>query len=270
MTVDIAVSATTFTWELTGDGTMLVTLNRPGRLNALSATMQGELTTFWRAVREQPEVRVIVLTGAGRAFCAGADTSELEDEVHPSGSIGVAALEFCPGRVLDVPVIVALNGLCIGGGLNFIADADIVIASEEAWLSDPHVTMGQVSGPEVLQLAAKVGPRAVTQLALSGSRFRMSAERALQAGLVNEVVATAALPDRAREVAEAVAAQSPTAVRRTLAILRRRARAPIADELDHAWSAVVAQWTHPDSLEGPTAFVEKRAPRWLTPEVDRS
>jgi enoyl-CoA hydratase/carnithine racemase len=255
----------TFLWEADG-GILTVTLNRPDRLNALSSQLQSELAAFWARVRDEPELRCVILTGAGRAFSAGADTADLSSGRRPDATIGVHALDFCPGRVLDVPVIVAINGMCVGGALNFLADADIALAAEDAWFTDPHVTMGQVSGPEALQLAAKASFFAVTQLALSGNRFRMTAERAWQAGLLSEVVASGQLLARAREVATMIAAQSPTAIRATLAIQRRRVREPVAGYLDDAWAAVVRQWGHPDAMEGPAAFIEKRAARWAQPD----
>jgi enoyl-CoA hydratase/carnithine racemase/ketosteroid isomerase-like protein len=254
----------TFLWERDG-ALLIVTLNRPDRLNALSRALQLELAEFWPKVQADSGVRCVIITGAGRAFCAGADIADLTTGTRPRSDIGVNALNFCPGRCLDVPVIVAINGLCVGGALNFLADADIAIASEYAWFTDPHVSQGQVSGPEMLQLAAKTSFFAVSQLALSGSALKVAAGQALAAGLVAEVVPDDRLLERAREIGNAIAAQSPTAVRATLRILRRRVREPIAAELDQAWAAVVGQWSHPDAMEGPAAFAERRPPRWTDP-----
>ena len=254
----------TFLWQA-DEGIVTVTLNRPERLNALARQMQLELARFWAALRGEPGLRCVILTGAGRAFCVGADTADMAAAVRPDSDIGLNALNFCPARSVDVPVILALNGMCVGGALNFLADADITIASADAWLSDYHVTMGQVSGPLVVQLASKVTFSAVAQLALCGSQYRMSAQRALAANLVSEVVAAADLMPRATAVARMIAAQSPAAVRETLRILRRRAREPVAQELTDAWAAVIRQWSHPDAIEGPRAFAEQRPPRWQVP-----
>jgi enoyl-CoA hydratase/carnithine racemase/ketosteroid isomerase-like protein len=254
----------TFRWERDG-ALLIVTLNRPDRLNALSRALQLELAEFWPKVQADSGVRCVIVTGAGRAFSAGADIADLTTGTRPRSDVGVHALDFCPGRCLDVPVIVAVNGLCVGGALNFLSDADIVVASEHAWFTDPHVSQGQVSGPEMLQLAAKTSFFSVTQMALSGSALRVRADRALAAGLVAEVVPHDRLLERAKEIGNEIAAQSPTAVRATLRILRRRARGPIAAELDQAWAAVVDQWSHPDAMEGPAAFAERRAPRWADP-----
>ena len=247
---------------------LVVTLNRPDSLNAISRQVQDDLARLWPVVAKDPTIRCVIFTGAGRAFSAGADTSDLEAANRPDKKLGVDALNFCPGRNLDIPVIVAINGLCVGGGLNFLADADIAIMAEGAFLTDPHVTMGQVSGPEVLQIAAKVNFMAVSMMALCGSKFRMQADRALRAGLVAEVVPGEQLMDRALEIAQMVSAQSPTAIRKTLKVLRGRARNPIKEELPAAWDAVVSQWGHPDTVEGPKAFMEKRAAEWDTPDLE--
>jgi enoyl-CoA hydratase/carnithine racemase len=256
----------TFTWRA-DDGIVTVTLNRPERLNALARQVQLELAGFWAALKDEPGLRCVVLTGAGRAFCVGADTADMAAAVRPDSGIGLDALNFCPARSVDVPVILALNGMCLGGALNFLADADITIASDQAWLSDYHVTMGQVSGPPTVALASKVSVTAVAPLALCGSAYRMSAQRALAANLVSEVVPAAELMPRAAAVARMIAAQSPTAVRETLRILRRRAREPVEAELRDAWAAVIRQWSHPDAIEGPRAFAEKRPARWQEHDV---
>lgn len=249
------------------DGVLSVTLNRPDQLNALSFPMQRELADAWAAAQGDPEVRCVLLTGAGRAFCAGADVADLA-AMTATRSAGMQRVEFCPAASLDVPVVVAVNGLCIGAGLRFIADADVVIASEQAWFSDPHVTVGQVGTPVALALAEKASSAAVAQLFLSGSRFRMSADRALAAGLLGEVVAAGELAARALEIATWIAAQSPTAIRATVAALRRRHRAALGDHVAQAWAEVDRQQSHPDAAEGGRALSEGRAPRWTGP-VDR-
>jgi enoyl-CoA hydratase/carnithine racemase len=256
-------------WRL-ADGILRVTLNRPHRLNALSRRLQDELAAFWREARLRRDIRCVILTGNGRAFSVGADVDDLQNAVRPDTSDGIAPLNFCPSRHVDVPVIVAINGMCLGGALNFLADADIAIAADTAWFSDPHVTMGQVSGPEVLQLAAKASFKSVAQLALSGAPYRISAQRALELQLISEVVPADELSRRADEIATMIAAQSPTAIRATLSILRRRVREPIAAELQSAWDLVVAQWQHPDAKEGPAAFGEKRPARWEPVQVEPS
>jgi enoyl-CoA hydratase/carnithine racemase len=174
-----------------------------------------------------------------------------------------------PARVLPVPVIGAINGLCVGGGLQFLADADFAIASDQAWFSDPHVTMGQVAAVEHLRLVAKLPAPAIVQLMLLGAGYRMSAEQAHAAHLVTEVVPADRLLERALELARGVAAQSPTAVRVSLEFIRNFLRRQVAEDVEVAWRAVEQQRLHPDAAEGPRAFAEKRAPHWASTAVLR-
>ena len=113
-----------------------VVLDRPERLNALSAALMDELTASWVDLARREDLRCVVLTGNGRAFCAGADTGLLASDRAPRGAGLDGELSFVPGRVLEVPVVVAVNGVCAGGGLHFVADADIVIAATSASFVD--------------------------------------------------------------------------------------------------------------------------------------
>jgi enoyl-CoA hydratase/carnithine racemase len=240
------------------DGVLTVTLHRPSRLNALSVSLQRELAGLWARVRGDAGIRCIVVTGAGRAFCAGADAADLEAMTRDRGRI-----EFCPAACVDVPVLVAVNGLCLGAGLRLVADADLAIASDLAWFSDPHVSVGQLGTPVALALAEKCSAAAVARLFLSGSSFRMPAGQALSAGLVSEVVAPGELGRRATEIAAAVAAQSPVATRATVAALRRRHREALGTQVAQAWAEVARQRAHPDAAEGARALKEGRPARWI-------
>jgi enoyl-CoA hydratase/carnithine racemase len=245
-------------------GVLTVTLNRPERRNAVGLAMQRELSALWASMRDdtggdETGVRCIVVTGAGDAFCAGADTADLAEMTGPSAS---GRIEFCPAATVPVPVIVAVNGLCVGAGLRFVADADIVLAAESAWFSDPHVSLGQLGLPVALALAEKASATSVAQLFLSGRRHRLSATSAHAAGIVSEVVPDDELVRRAAEVAAEVAAQSPAAVRATVAALRRRHRLALGGQIDEAWAQVAAQRGHPEAVAGLAAALERRAPSW--------
>ncbi len=251
------------------DGILQVSLDRPDRLNALSLDLQHELESLWRRVAADPSVRVVVLTGAGRAFSAGADTSELDRlrEVSTQGS-GQPRIRYLPAEVVEVPVMLAVNGLCVGGALRFVADADVVLAAESAWFSDPHVSLGQTSGPCALQLAARSSSAAVAPLVLAGSRYRMPALEAQRVGLVSEVLPDEELADRALLLAEMIAAQSPTAVRTTLRLLRARTRGQIEPLLAEAWGAIDRMWQHPDSREAARALAAGESPVWQNPDLE--
>ena len=167
---------------------LTVTLNRPEQRNAFTDPMRFEMRDFWIEVREDRAVRCVVVTGAGKGFCAGADMGDLDGERAPLGDDIHDELAFLPGRWLDVPVIVAVNGVCAGGGLHFVADADIVIASEAAWFTDPHVGVGQVSGIEAPSLGLRVPVSMLARMVLLGRHERWDAHQALALGLVTEVV----------------------------------------------------------------------------------
>jgi enoyl-CoA hydratase/carnithine racemase len=244
------------------DGVVLVRLNRPDRLNALSAGLMNELTATWSALARRPDLRCVVLTGTGRAFCAGADAGLLAGSRAPRGADLDDELSFVPGRLLDVPVVVAVNGVCAGGGLHFVADADVVIASASATFLDPHVSVGQVSGIEPASLALRLPLGIALRMALLGSAERLPAQRAYDLGLVSELTSEEDLTGRALAIAAAIAAASPAAVQATRRSARRLAAQLTEPAMREGWAAVQRHWDHPDAAEGPRAFAQRRAPAW--------
>jgi len=247
--------------------TAIVTLNRPDRLNALSAGMIAQLPEVWSRIVKEADIRSIILTAKGRGFCVGMDLKKVSERgaFRPPKSNKVAeALKLTPlNNDVWLPTIVAVNGVCAGGGLHFIADADIVIASENAWFVDPHVTHGQASALEPISLAPRIGLNNALRFAMLGKSGRLDANEALRLGLADEVVPVDRLLDRAMEVAESLAAQSPSAVEATKRAARSSLELPFSQAMQVAWDLVMAQRTHPDALEGPAAFAEKREPRWV-------
>ena len=250
------------------DGVAIITLNRPDRLNAINSAMSRELPQAWRAVMNDPEVVVAVLTGAGeKALCTGFD---MHDFASGATEVGDPALR---GRLASVqfnaiqcgcwkPVITAVNGMCCGGGLHFVADSDVTIAAENATFFDTHVKVGLVMGLEAVGLARRIPLDWVMRLSLVGGGERIDARKALEIGLVSEVVPAANLLDRAREVADLIKGHSPTALARTKRAIWQSLDRGLEDGLEHAWSIIQDHNQHPDSNEGARAFVEKRAPRW--------
>jgi enoyl-CoA hydratase/carnithine racemase len=248
------------------DGSLVVTLNRPARANALTERLMGDLRKLWAAVATAPWVRSVILTGAGSAFCAGADAAMLSEPRTSIGADAAEELSFVPGPHLDVPVIVAVNGVCAGGGLHFVADADVAIASETARFIDPHVTVGQVSGLEPLELLLRARRDVVVRMALLGRSEKLDARAAHAAGLVSEVVAPDDLLPHALALGARIAEGSPEAIRITRATIRAFEAELLRPHLDAGWRAVQDHWPHPDAHEGPVAFLEKRAPRWAGAE----
>lgn len=239
---------------------LTVTLNRPSKLNSFDTVMRAELSELWASTNDLAGLRCIVITGSGRAFCTGADVSAMNEDRGGAPTVG-EELGYLP-RHVPVPVITAVNGICAGGGLHFLAEADFAIAAENATFVDPHVSVGQVSGLEPISLMLRMGEQALTRMVLLGSRERIPAVDALRVGLVTEVVPADVLDARARELAAMVATNSPSAVARSLVAIRTLRRRLIEGDMDLAWTSIQDQWTHPDAVEGPRAFGEKRPPRW--------
>jgi len=188
---------------------------RPEKLNAYDDRMRHEFRTAYRQHEEDPEVRVIVHAAVGRAFQVGAD---MDDLAEGAGRYEREVREFDLGLTpwhlgVRKPVVIAINGVCAGGGLHWLADGDVVLAASDATFVDPHVTVGQVSAIEPICLARRAPFEAVMRLALIGSAERVSAERARELGLVSEVIDP---PERlhaaAQEVAERIAANDPEVV----------------------------------------------------------
>jgi enoyl-CoA hydratase/carnithine racemase len=246
-----------------------VTLHRPDKLNALDRELMDGLRALWAALARDQALRCVIVTGSGRGFCSGADLDLLRDSREDATPAVAAELSFLPGRQLDVPVICAVNGVCAGGGLHFVGDADIAIASEEASFLDPHVSVGHVSALEPLALAPRMRSDVLRRLVLLGSQGRLDAAAARECGLVSEVVPDAELLPRARELARAIAAGSPQAVAESRRVLREFEDALLGPHLQAGWEAIRRHWAHPDAAEGPRAAVEGREPEWGSRDVRR-
>jgi enoyl-CoA hydratase/carnithine racemase len=253
------------------DRTALITLNRPDRLNALSPEMIAELREAYAAAEADESVWALLVTGNGRAFCAGADVTE----ISPDGRViydepylttypqWEAPQEGTPPfRTMTKPIITAVNGLCCGAGLDWVTTGDIAIASDRAEFFDPHVSIGLVSGREMVRLARVLPTNIAMRLALTGRHERMSAQRAYELGLISEVVDHDQLLDRAKAVAALVNRNAPLAVRGTRLAIRKGLDLPLheAEILGEAFRERVVRTD--DAKEGPAAFNEKREPKW--------
>ena len=245
--------------------------NRPEAGNAMDARMLDELEEAWSELDGDPEVRVIVTTGAGRSFQTGLDVVQLAREPEAlrkqSGRTRRAELRMTGWHCgVAKPVITAVNGVCAGGGLHFVADADVVLAASDAQFLDPHVSVGQVSAYEVIGLARKVPFEAVMRMALLGRHERINAARAFALGMVSQVVdPPEALRDEAQALAERIAQNSPAAMAATKRALWGALEAGLTDACKAGAAELTSMWGHPDQEEGPRAFAEKRTPNWEVP-----
>jgi enoyl-CoA hydratase/carnithine racemase len=202
------------------DGVGWLVLNRTEAGNAFDALMLDELETAWNELDDDSDVRVIVNTANGKAFCTGMDVVQVardrEAMRRHSRRTRDAELKISAWHCgVRKPVIAAVNGVCAGGGLHLVADADIVIAADTATFVDPHVSVGQAVAYEAITLLRKSPMEAITRMALSGKGERVSAQRAYQLGVISEVVPDYALRTAAASLAAKVAKNSPSAVQAT-------------------------------------------------------
>jgi enoyl-CoA hydratase/carnithine racemase len=243
--------------------------DRPERGNAMDATMLAELERAWRELDADPEVRVIVNTGNGTAFQTGLDVGQLASDPEAlreqSRRTKRAELKLTAWHnQVRKPVIAAVNGTCAGGGLHFVADADIVIVAEGATFLDPHVSVGQVTAFEAIALVRKSPAEAVFRMALVGRHERLSARRAHELGICSEVVPTADLRRAAAALAAKIARNSPAAMAATKRALWGALEAGLTDACRAGSQELVAMWGHPDQTEGPGAWADKREAQWST------
>ena len=242
----------------------IMTLHRPERMNSVSISMQQRINEIWEEYRADRSLRVAIVTGAGdRAFCGGMDVKE-------AAGASVGELWNSPdsesrmgnGRALWKPVICAVNGVCAGIGLGLVVDSDIAICSDNATFVDPHVTIGQVAATQAIALTRRIPLQVVLRMALRGTSERLTAQQALTYGLVTEVTTQERLMPTAIALAESIAANSPAAVMASKRSIMEGLDLPYTEAMVHGLRILQDHWKHPDHLEGPKAFAEKRKPKW--------
>ena len=246
-------------WEQTGP-VVVITLNRPRVLNALSRALKEELADALRRVKADPAVRALVLTGAGdRAFSAGQDLTEAKDMSGPEAEEWVREYErlYDLVRMLDVPVIAAVNGWAMGAGCQLALVADIRLSSENARYGMPEIRDGipAVFGLELLWNA--IGMSRALHLVLTGES--LDARQALEAGLTVKVVPAAALRGEAEALAEQLAGFAPLALRQNKQYARRRTEADFRACSRFCETAHYASFAAGDARRGMEAFLARKA-----------
>jgi enoyl-CoA hydratase len=242
--------------------------NRPDQLNAMSSHMRDEFELAWRALDADPEVRVIVHTGEGRAFQTGVDVNEIatDGEGMQRYRESVEKFDFhftAWHNEIWKPVITAVNGICAGGAFHWIADSDIVIAASDARFFDPHVSIGQVVSIEAIGLIRKMPAEAVMRMAFMGRYERMTAARAYELGMISQIVDPPEdLRTVAQELGETIAKNSPAAMAATKKALWGALEMGLTDACRAGAQHLVSMWGHPDQEEGPRAFAERRDAHW--------
>jgi len=237
-----------------------VTINRPDKLNALNQAVMGELREVFTQIKDDPEVRVALLTGAGeKAFVAGADINELNKnnpvEAKAYTHKGQAVLDLIEN--LGKPVIACLNGYALGGGCELAMACSFRLASENAKLGQPEGKLGIIAGYGGSQrLPRLVGKGLALQVLLTGEQI--SAQEAQRIGLVNEVVAQGELIPRAETIARKIIANAPLAIQYTLEAVNKGMEMPLAEGLFLGATLFSVACATEDKKEGTAAFLEKR------------
>lgn len=241
-----------------GDHVATITINRPAKLNALNGPTRCELIGVLNDLRNDQDVRVVIITGAGKAFIAGADISEFADRT-PVDQFRVMkeptvyeAVEMFPK-----PVIAAINGFCLGGGCELAMACDVRIASNKAKLGQPEVNLGIMPGGGGTQrLPRLVGLGNAYKLLFTGDMI--TAAEAHRIGLVDEVVEADKLLERVSQLANSIALKSPVALQLIKEAVRASVRTPLDEGLRHEVTLFGLAFSSDDKNEGVAAFLEKR------------
>ncbi len=247
------------------DHVAIITLTRPEAMNAINGALAGGLARSLHTAEHDPEVRVVVLTGTGRAFCAGMDLKAfaagepLSDPDHPEfGFDGIIR------RPIAKPLIAAVNGFAMGGGAELVLTTDLAVAARSATFGLPEVKRGLIAaGGGVLRLPRQIPFRKAMEIALTGRK--VSADEAAELGLVNAVVDDDRLLDETLALAAQIVANAPLAVRITKQMIHDQQRFG-SDRDTEIWeahdAAVLPVFATKDAREGAMAFAEKRDPVW--------
>jgi methylglutaconyl-CoA hydratase len=243
-------------------------LNRPEVRNAFNDEVIGELTTWAEQTRADPSVRVVVVSGAGRTFCAGADVAWMSKTVRYTEEenlrdAAAASKMFTALDSLPSAVVGRIHGAALGGGAGLAAVCDIVIADEDATFGFTEVKLGilpAVVSPFVL---AKIGLSSARELFLTGARF--TAERAREIGLVHRVVASSQLDDTVASSVREVLTAGPEAVAAAKALIPQVAGRRAAEVENLTARALASRRVSVEGQEGLNAFLEKRKPSWTEP-----
>jgi enoyl-CoA hydratase len=245
------------------DGVATLTFNRPEKLNALNGEMLRELAQVFDRVRDDPEIRVLILTGRGRAFIAGADIKELSAadplqarEFSRSGQEVLAQVEELP-----VPVLAAVNGFALGGGCEMALACDIIYASEEATFGQPEINLGIIPGLGGTQrLARLVGLVTAKDLCFTGRSIDAAEARII--GLAARVFPAAELLQECRKAARGMAIKGRFALQAMKQVMDRGFGLDLRSALALEADAFGLCFAHPDAREGTVAFLEKRKPKF--------
>ncbi len=242
--------------------TAVVTLNRPEKRNALSLHMLDELTSCFRGIGADADVRVAVLRANGPAFCAGHDIAEMSGK---DGGFYRELFEACTALMETIqgipqPVIAQVHAMATAAGCQLVASCDLAVAAKEAKFATPGVKIGLFCSTPMVALSRAVGSRRAMEMLLTGEPI--SADEAFAAGLVTRVVAASELAATTKALAAKIASSSPYVVAIGKAAFYRQLQMPQPLAYDYAQDVMAMNARAMDAQEGMKAFLDKRPPKW--------
>lgn len=239
------------------EGIAILTFNRPDAMNALNNQTRAEFGQVMQELADDDEIRVIILTGAGKAFVAGSDIKEF-NQTTPFAAHNIKRLgQICES--MPKPVIAAVNGFCLGGGCEIAMGCDIIIASEKAKFGQTEANVGVIPGGGGTQrLPRLIGVCRAKELIFTGNIIR--ADEADRIGLVNRVVPLEELMPAAREMAKQIATKSPAVLKLAKEAINRGMNTTLESGLAYERELYSLSLSLEDKTEGVTAFIEKRNP----------
>jgi enoyl-CoA hydratase len=245
------------------DNIAIVKINRPGALNALNQDVLKELEEVFYQLRDDDKIKVVIITGEGKAFVAGADIAQMKE------MSGIQAREFSKlGQEvfaliesIEKPVIAAINGFALGGGSELAMACDIRIASDKAKIGQPEVNLGIIPGFGGTQrLSRIIGPTNAKMLIYTGDMI--DAQTALDLGLVNKVVPAEELMKEALDLAKKITFKGPNAIKFAKAVINKGIQADLLTGSSYEMEAFGLCFSTGEAKEGMSAFLEKRKPNW--------
>jgi len=239
----------------------LVRLNRPQFTNALNGVLLGELMDALQAFDAEEDIGAMVIVGNERVFAAGADIKEMADASPVEMLLHSSVAQFDRIRQVKKPVIAAVSGWCLGGGCELALSCDMIVASESARFGQPEITIGVIPGAGGTQRLTRAVGKAVAMEMVLNNRT-LTAEEALQYGLVNRVVPVERYLDEALSLAKEVASRAPLAARLGKEAINHAFDSSLTEGLESERRAFCFLFSTQDQKEGMTAFIEKRKPEW--------
>ena len=245
------------------DGICTLTLNRPAQRNALSIGLMEAIVAALDRIQEDASVRVVIITGAGPAFCAGHDLKELRGDAtraHYEKTFALCAAMMQRIIALPQPVIAAVHGIATAAGCQLVATCDLAVAAEEAHFATPGVNIGLFCSTPMVALSRAVPRKQAMEMLLTGDPI--DAPTALRLGLVNRLAPTPQVMEEALALAAEIVAKSPLTLKIGKEAFYRQAELGLAEAYDYASAVMTENMMAMDAAEGIDAFLEKRKPTW--------